>query len=109
MSSNRPISQLLAGTCVDPDRPFSAPWEALAFAIALELTERGLCTWNEFRRHLIERIGQADQARAHGWIEAGEGYYTHFLLALEDLLREKGVVDSSALAAKMLELGDPDH
>ncbi len=46
--------------------------------------------------------------RAHGWVEPGDGYYTHFLRALEDLLREKGIVDARMLDAKMRELGEPE-
>jgi nitrile hydratase accessory protein len=101
MSTITSLSDLLAGAAVDPHRPFSAPWEARAFAIALRLTEAGVCTWDEFRRHLISEIGKADKVHAHGWVEPGEGYYTHFLRALENLLREKGIVDEQALAAKM--------
>jgi nitrile hydratase beta subunit-like protein len=72
------------------------------------MREMGLCTWDEFRRHLIAEIGKGDKAHAHGWIEPGDGYYTHFLRALEDLLREKGIVDEGALAAKIRDLGDDD-
>jgi nitrile hydratase accessory protein len=80
---------------------FSAPWEARAFAIAVQLTQSGVCTWDDFRRHLIREIGIADKERAHAWVEPGEGYYTHFLRALEALLREKGVVDDRALKLRM--------
>ncbi len=108
MSSIKALSELLAGTALDSEHPFSAPWEARAFAIAVRLRESGLCTWDEFRRHLIAEIGKADKARAHGWVEPGEGYYTHFLRALENLLREKGIVDAQALEAKMREISDAD-
>ncbi len=108
MSSTIALAELLAGTALDAGRPFSAPWEARAFAIAVRMRELGLCTWDEFRRHLIAEIGKADKAHAHGWLEPGDGYYTHFLHALENLLREKGIVDDRALAAKMRELGEPD-
>jgi nitrile hydratase accessory protein len=80
---------------------FSAPWEARAFAIAVQLAESGVCTWDDFRRHLIREIGIADRERAHAWVEPGEGYYTYFLRALEALLREKGVVDDRALKSRM--------
>jgi nitrile hydratase accessory protein len=108
MNSAFALADLLAGTTLDAERPFSAPWEARAFAIAVRMREMGLCTWDDFRRHLIAEIGKADKAQAHGWIEPGDGYYTHFLGALENLLREKGIIDASALAAKMRALGDPD-
>ncbi len=108
MSSIASLSALLADTAVDVERPFEAPWEARAFAIAVRLAESGVCTWDEFRQHLINEIGKADKAQAHGWIEPGEGYYTHFLRALENLLREKGIVDDRTLEAKMREIGEPE-
>ncbi len=108
MSRAPSLSELLADTPIDARRPFEAPWEARAFALAVRLAESGACTWDEFRQHLINEIGKADKARAHGWIEPGEGYYTHFLHALENLLRDKGIVDDLSLEAKMRELGEPD-
>lgn len=108
MSTVTSLSELLADTAVDPNAPFAAPWEARAFAIAVWLAESGACAWEDFRRHLINEIGRADKARAHGWVEPGEGYYTHFLRALENLLREKGIVDDRALDAKMHQIGEPD-
>ena len=108
MSTGSTLAELLADTAVDARQPFNAPWEARAFAIALRLTESGTCTWEEFRRHLIDEIGKADKAHAHGWVEPGDGYYTHFLRALEKLLHQKGIVDDRALAAKMREIGDHD-
>ncbi len=107
MSGMTSLSALLADTALDVERPFEAPWDARAFAIAVRLAESGLCTWDEFRQHLINEIGKSDKAQAHGWIEPGEGYYTHFLRALENLLREKGIVDDRTLQAKMREIGEP--
>jgi nitrile hydratase accessory protein len=101
--------ELLAGTPLEKEVTFSAPWEARAFAMAVRLSESGICTWDEFRRHLIREIGKADKVRAHGWVEDGNGYYTHFLRALETLLREKGIVGASALELKMCEISEADH
>ena len=103
------LEELLAGTPLEKEVTFSAPWEARAFAMAVRLSESGLCTWNEFRSHLISEIGKADKVRAHGWVEDGDGYYTYFLRALENLLREKGIVDSSTLETKMQEIGSAHH
>ena len=106
------IEELLAGTPLQENLSFSAPWEARAFAMAVRLSESRICSWEEFRRHLIEQIGKADKVRAHGWVDDGAGYYTHFLSALENLLREKAIVDSTALAVKMREItaaGHEDH
>jgi nitrile hydratase accessory protein len=95
------LEQLMSEIGRGDDATFSAPWEARAFAIAVQLTGSGVCTWDDFHRHLIREIGVADKARAHAWVEPGEGYYTHFLRALEALLREKGLVDDGALKSRM--------
>ena len=108
MSAIGSLSELLADTAIGSGQPFSAPWEARAFAIAVRLAESGVCTWDEFRGHLIREIGKADKARAHGWVEPGDGYYTHFLRALEGLLREKGIVDDAGMEAKLREIGEPE-
>jgi len=101
--------ELLAGTPLENDLTFSAPWEARAFAIAVRLSEAGVCSWDEFRAHLIAEIGKADRVRAHGWSEDGDGYYVYFLRALENLLREKNLVDAPSLEAKMREITDAGH
>jgi hypothetical protein len=78
----------------------------------VRLSEAGICRWDEFRAHLITEIGKADKVSAHGWVEDGDGYYTYFLRALENLLREKNLVDASALELKMraiTEAGHDDH
>ena len=101
--------ELLAGTPLENELIFSAPWEARAFAMAVRLSESGICTWDESRAHLIAEIGKADKVRAHGWVEDGDGYYVYFLRALENLLREKNIVDTSALESKMREISASDH
>jgi hypothetical protein len=40
---------LLAGTSLEKDVTFSASWEAPAFAMAVRLSESGVCSWDEFR------------------------------------------------------------
>jgi nitrile hydratase accessory protein len=100
---------LLAGTPLEKDVIFSAPWEARAFAIAIRLSESGICTWDEFRRHLIVEIGRGDKVSAHGWIEDHDRYYVYFLRALEQVLHEKGIVDSSMLETKMRAISEAEQ
>ena len=72
---------------------FAEPWQAHAFAMAVQLHERGLFTWPEWAAALTAEIraGQAD-----GQVDAGDDdgslYYTHWLNALEKLViaREVG-------------------
>jgi nitrile hydratase accessory protein len=106
------VKELFAGTPLENQVTFSAPWEARAFAMAVRLSESGICTWDEFRAHLILEIGKGDKVRAHGWTEDGAGYYTYFLRALENLLREKNLIDASSLESAMraiTEAGHEDH
>ena len=89
--SSAALNKLIEAARLDPEHVFSAPWEARAFAIALQLSERGYFTWDEFRDRLIAEVGASDRIRARdGTSDHGE-YYDHFLHALENLLEEKGL------------------
>jgi nitrile hydratase accessory protein len=89
--SNAALDELIEAARLDPDHVFSAPWEARAFAIALQLSQSGHFTWDEFRDRLIAEVGASDRIRARdGTSDHGE-YYDHFLHALEILLEEKGI------------------
>jgi len=80
----------------DDDGPvFREPWEAVAFAMALALHERGLFTWSEWAATIAEEI---KRAQAAGDPDTGETYYRHWLNALERLVAEKGVTDGKTLA-----------
>ncbi|HEY6394847.1 MAG TPA: nitrile hydratase accessory protein [Candidatus Binataceae bacterium] len=94
MSAVANLEQLISAAKLDPDRVFSAPWEARAFAIAAGLCEKGLFSWDEFREHLIAEVGAADQvrSRAHNQDYGEPAYYEHFLRALEKLLAKKRIV-----------------
>ena len=80
----------------DDDGPvFREPWEAVAFAMALALHERGLFTWSEWAATIAEEI---KRAQAAGDPDTGETYYRHWLNALERVVAEKGVTDGKTLA-----------
>jgi nitrile hydratase accessory protein len=102
------LRNLAAEAGLDPDRVFSAPWEARAFAIALAMSESGLFTWDEFRANLITEIGASDRVRERdGTAEHGE-YYQHFLRALERTLAVRGLLDSVEIAARLAALAAPE-
>ena len=85
------LNQLIEAARLDPDHVFSAPWEARAFAIALQLAESGYFTWDEFRESLISEVRASDKIRARdGTTDHGE-YYDHFLHALEHIVEEKKI------------------
>jgi nitrile hydratase accessory protein len=89
--NNAALNQLIDSARLDPDHVFSAPWEARAFAIALQLSQSGHFTWDEFRDRLIAEVRASGRIRARdGTSDHGE-YYDHFLHALEKLLEEKGL------------------
>lgn len=85
--SEAALDELIAAARLDPDRVFSAPWEARAFAIALRLSAAGYFTWDEFRDRLIAEVAASDRAASGGH------YYEHFLRALERLLADKHILD----------------
>src|SRR5215468_205049 len=74
---------------------FREPWEALAFAMALALHQRGLFTWPEWAATLAEEIKRAQSA---GDPDRGDTYYRHWLAALERIVAGKGVTDAATLA-----------
>jgi nitrile hydratase accessory protein len=79
----------------DADGPvFRAPWEAQAFALAVQLQERGLFTWDEWAQALGAEIAAAQKS---GDADLGDTYYLHWLRALERLVVAKGAASLAAL------------
>jgi nitrile hydratase accessory protein len=74
---------------------FAEPWQAQAFAMTLQLHQRGLFSWPEWAAALAARISAAQAA---GDPDLGDTYYQHWLAALEDLVAAKGVADAAELA-----------
>jgi nitrile hydratase accessory protein len=70
----------------DGDGPvFREPWEARAFALAVELNRNGHFTWTEWSHALGRRIASA------GPCDGGDRYYERWLAALEDIMAERGI------------------
>jgi nitrile hydratase accessory protein len=65
---------------------FSEPWQAHAFAMTLQLHEKGLFTWPEWAAALTAEIRNAQVA---GDADTGATYYTHWLNALESMVLAK--------------------
>src|SRR5690606_33985583 len=73
---------------------FREPWEAQAFALAVELQEQGVFT----RREWAEQLGRAiAEAQARGDPDRGDTYYRHWLAALEALVTAKGLATDRPL------------
>jgi nitrile hydratase accessory protein len=79
------------------DVVFDEPWQAQAFAMAVELNAAGHFTWQEWADTLSEEIRRA---QAGGDPDLGDTYYCHWLAALERLVAEKGLIDASELARR---------
>jgi len=69
-------------TAGDGEPVFAEPWEGRAFAMALELVERGGLTWDDFRLRLIAAI-TADPHRP---------YYQSWVIAVEQLALDTAAV-----------------
>ena len=92
----------------DDEPAFEEPWQARAFAVAVQLTERGEgdLPWEAFQERLVEEI-EADGED----VEATEDvYYEQWLRALERTLVEEGLVTEEELAQRAgeFEAGDRD-
>jgi nitrile hydratase accessory protein len=71
---------------------FAEPWQAHAFAMTLQLHEKGVFTWPEWAAALTHEIRQA---QALGDPDDGRHYYQHWLNALERMVidRQLGTPD----------------
>lgn len=79
----------------DADGPvFREPWEAQAFALAVQLQEQGLFTWEEWAQTLGDEIAAAQEG---GDADLGDTYYRHWLSALERLVVAKGAASDAGL------------
>ncbi len=73
----------------DGEEPiFEEPWMARAFALTVKLHQQGVFSWSQWSEYLADAIN----AKAG---DDGDGYYEIWLQALENLLRDEKVVDST--------------
>ncbi len=67
---------------------FAQPWEARAFALAVQLHADGHFTWPEFSQSLSEVIADSCE----------DSYYRDWLRALERILHQKRIVNSQEIS-----------
>lgn len=72
---------------------FEEPWQAQAFALAVELNRQGAFTWSEWAATLAEAIAAAPA-------DDGSRYYEAWLSALESLVAAKGLAAPADLARR---------
>ena len=75
-------------------RVFEEPWQAEAFALAVQLQATGAFTWSEWTEALAAEIAAAGEG------DEGERYYEHWLAALERLVTTRGLAAPEALAER---------
>jgi nitrile hydratase accessory protein len=76
---------------------FAEPWQAQAFALAVNLSAAGHFTWKEWAAALASELKQAEE---RGEPDDGTHYYEHWLATLEKLVIGKGLTDPAALLAR---------
>ena len=82
----------------DDDGPvFAEPWQARAFALAVELHAAGLFDWPQWSALLGEEILRA---QSEGDPVLGDSYYDHWLRTLERLVQEKGLLSGENLTSR---------
>lgn len=85
---------------------FAEPWQAQAFAVVVELTEKGLLTREGWAGRLGATIAAAE---ARGETDTGRRYYDHWLAALEGVLVDRKLTDPAELADEGEEIRANDH
>jgi nitrile hydratase accessory protein len=89
------VTDLLPDSVRQDDEPvFEQPWQAQAFAMAVELIQAGRFQWTEWADTLGEEIANA---RANGFADDGSDYYALWLRALERLVTEKKLAQPQEL------------
>ena len=76
---------------------FAEPWQAQAFALAVQLSEQGHFTWNDWAAALANEL---EAAARRGEPDDGSHYYEHWVAALERLVTAKGLADPATLRAR---------
>ena len=72
---------------------FEEPWQAQAFALAVQLNAEGAFTWSEWAEALARELAR-DPA------DDGSRYYDHWVAALETLAAERGLAASDLATRK---------
>jgi len=89
------VLALVPALLCDAEGPvFREPWEAQAFALAIDAHARDLFSWPEWAAELSQQIKTAQLA---GDPDTGETYYRHWLAALEALTVAKGAASRAQL------------
>ena len=78
---------------------FDRQWESRAFGVALSLSKSGYFEWEDFRQNLISAINDWEAENPN--TSKGWDYYECWLLALERVTLQTGLINSEELAKKI--------
>ena len=95
MTRTDPLTQILSGKD-GPTPVFQAPWEAYAFALAVQLSEKGIINWSEWSEALTAEIHDA------GKDDQENQYYHYWMAALEKLLTRHGIITEESLQERKI-------
>ena len=73
---------------------FAEPWQAQAFAMAVQLSADGHFTWTDWTTALGDQLQAAVR---RGDPDDGSRYFEHWIVALEQLAGDKKLTDLAAL------------
>jgi len=76
---------------------FAEPWQAQAFALAVQLHASGAFSWADWASALAAEL---KAAVARGEADDGSRYYEYWLAALEGLVASRGLLERAALAER---------
>ncbi len=76
---------------------FAEPWQAQAFALAVQLHDAGHFSWDEWAETLGREI---KAAQARGDPDDGSTYYQHWLAALRTILSAKNIASERDVEAR---------
>ena len=76
---------------------FAEPWQAQAFALAVQLHAEGAFAWTDWAAALAAELKAAE---ARGEPDDGSRYYEHWLAALEGLVSARGLLSPGDLALR---------
>ncbi len=76
---------------MQPEQPFTEPWQAQVFALTVHLHEQGLFSWPEWAESLSAELHRPDAA------DDGSDYYQRWAAALERLLTAKAVTSTESV------------
>ena len=105
-------AEILDGSLTAPPRlngelVFEAPWQSRAFGVTADLVESGCFSWEDFRIRLIEAIDaweSTDVTERQSW-----DYYTCWVSALEQMLSDSTLLDSTELDGRAVADADRPH